>query len=312
MANCDNIAFDRIEDRKVYLKGVITGLDSSKKYCVYYLIKTYVNLHNDLVHYTYLTKRTSFDLESRGCYLPDMGYSGYKIFVWEIGVNCEDRKNLVCIGTVDVVADETKIVNFRVRDSTGSAVSGVKITVGGERHPIETLYTDGSGRASTGIKTRMWCTARCVPGSDWGCVDCYERWFHSGDMIIDFEIKGDTAVVPPVPEPPKPECTDGDKKPGKVCVNGHWEDALCTEGTYTADRKKICRGGAWVSVGEEPVEPGPPTVAKYLTVEEANERIRTGQKCFIKCVLPILDLLPGITYAPGAWVPPLCAITAEP
>ena len=78
----------------------------------------------------------------------------------------------------------------------------------------------------------------------------------------------------------------------------------CVEGAYTADRKMVCRGGVWV-----PVEPG---VSKYLTVEEANERVRMGLPCYIKCVLPILDLLPGLPYTPGAWVPPLCAITEEP
>ena len=52
--------------------------------------------------------------------------------------------------------------------------------------------------------------------------------------------------------------------------------------------------------------------AKLLTPEEADERIRAGLPCYIKCTLPILDLLPGIPYTPGAWVPPFCVITTEP
>lgn len=80
----------------------------------------------------------------------------------------------------------------------------------------------------------------------------------------------------------------------------------CVEGTYTADRRMICRGGVWTTVGEGPV------AWKYLTVEEANERIRKGLPCYIKFVLPILDLLPGMSYTPGAWIPPFCAITGEP
>jgi hypothetical protein len=138
---------------------------------------------------------------------------------------------------------------------------------------------------------------------------------------------------------PKPECTEGDKKPDKICVGGEWEDAICAEGTYTADRKKICRGGVWEDVSAEEPEvppapectegdkkPGyvcsggkwvpvgiPPDVApEYLTAAEATERFRIGLPCYIKCVLPILDMLPGIPYTPGAWVPPFCAITTEP
>ena len=80
----------------------------------------------------------------------------------------------------------------------------------------------------------------------------------------------------------------------------------CVEGTYTADRKAICKNGVWVAVGGENGD------SKYLTFAEADERIRMGLPCYIKCVLPILDLLPGLTYTPGAWVPPFCAITREP
>ncbi len=83
----------------------------------------------------------------------------------------------------------------------------------------------------------------------------------------------------------------------------------CVEGTYTADRRMVCSGGVWVPVGEEPEVPG---VRKYLTVAEADERVRMGLPCYIKCVLPILDMLPGFPYTPGAWVPPLCEITGEP
>lgn len=188
MVNCANIAFDRLADGKAYLKGTITGLSSAKKYCVYYLLKVYENLPNKSVSYTYIVNSTSYDLKSHGCYIPDHGYHGYKVYVWEIGANCEDRKVMVCSGTVDIIADETRAVNFRLRDADGNAISGIKITVGGERHPNETLYTDGSGKASTSIDARQWCTARCVPSGDWECIDCYEHWFHEEDTLIDFKL----------------------------------------------------------------------------------------------------------------------------
>ena len=78
------------------------------------------------------------------------------------------------------------------------------------------------------------------------------------------------------------------------------------EGAYSADGTKICRGGVWVPVGEEP------EVRKYLTVAEADERVRTGLPCYIKCVLPILDMLPGLPYIQGIPILPGFAITEKP
>ena len=49
----------------------------------------------------------------------------------------------------------------------------------------------------------------------------------------------------------------------------------------------------------------------YLTPDEALLRIHAGEKCYIKCTLPILDMLPGLPYTPGAWIPPFCAITKD-
>jgi len=94
--------------------------------------------------------------------------------------------------------------------------------------------------------------------------------------------------------PPKPECTEGDKKAGYVCVAGKWQTAP--------------------AVPEPVVPPVEPPVAppKHLTPAEAEERIKAGLPCYIKCVLPVLDLLPGIPYTPGMWVPPFCAITTKP
>ena len=99
--------------------------------------------------------------------------------------------------------------------------------------------------------------------------------------------------------PPKPECKEGDKKAGYICEGGKWVP-------YTPPV---------VPPVEPPVTPPvvPPVAPpKYLTPEEAAERIRAGLPCYIKCTLPILDLLPGIPYTPGMWVPPFCAITTKP
>jgi len=98
--------------------------------------------------------------------------------------------------------------------------------------------------------------------------------------------------------PPKPECTEGDKKAGYVCVAGKWQPAPAVPEPV-------------VPPVEPPVTP-PAAPPEYLTPEEAAERIRAGLPCYIKCTLPILDMLPGIPYTRGAWVPPFCEITTEP
>jgi hypothetical protein len=114
--------------------------------------------------------------------------------------------------------------------------------------------------------------------------------YATADMPLATDIHSASVEVELIPTP-----TEVPTEPGEGCV----------EGAYTADRKMVCSGGVWVPVGEEP------GVRKYLTVEEANERVRMGLPCYIKCMLPILDMLPGFPYTPGAWVPPFCAITKD-
>jgi hypothetical protein len=66
--------------------------------------------------------------------------------------------------------------------------------------------------------------------------------------------------------PPKPECTEGDKKPGHVCSGGKWVP-------YT-----------------------PPDVPEEPEPEEG--------RLYVKFDFPYLDLLPGIPYEPWMWIPP--------
>jgi len=101
----------------------------------------------------------------------------------------------------------------------------------------------------------------------------------------------------------------------------------CTEGTYSADRAMVCRGGKWVPVSTPPAPgpevpgpapgpevpgPSPGVPAMYLTPEQAASRSAMGLPCYVKCTLPVLNMLPGIPYTPGAWIPPFCAITEKP
>lgn len=99
-----------------------------------------------------------------------------------------------------------------------------------------------------------------------------------------------------------------------ICSAGAWVPVSVpgtgcpTEGAYSADGTKICRGGVWEDIGEGNGN----GVRKYLTVEEANERIRLGLPCYFKCTLPIFDLLPGLPYMQGIPVLPGFAITEKP
>lgn len=135
-------------------------------------------------------------------------------------------------------------------------------------------------------------------------------WTDKYTTSVPVRILPTPAVAPPVvpPEPVPPE-------PAPPCP----EDAII--GEY------ICKGGKWVPYAAPPIPPPvvppfvPPVVPpveppvappKYLTTAEAAERIRSGLPVYIKCVVPLLDLLPGFPYTP--WIPilPGFAITDKP
>lgn len=81
--------------------------------------------------------------------------------------------------------------------------------------------------------------------------------------------------------------------------------AKCREGAYSSDGKMICRGGVFVPVGA-------PAVKEYLTSQEADEWVRAGKPCYIKCMIPILNILPGLPYSQGFPILPGFAITTKP
>ncbi len=64
--------------------------------------------------------------------------------------------------------------------------------------------------------------------------------------------------------------------------------------------------------GDEPFIPWNGQEIVEITPEQADERYEAALPCYIKCVLPLLDMLPGLPYTPGMWVPPFCVITTEP
>jgi len=176
---------------------------------------------------------------------------------------------------------------------------------------------------------------RRPPCGDYGDVDG-DGWVSPGDMIYTMRhtIFGDSEY-PMTTDQKRRADVNGDGKVteddaysiAKYLVGIHDTFAVCgkipttppcTEGAYTADRVMVCRGGKWfpVSVTTEPEPgvpaPGPGAPAKYLTPDEALLRIRAGEKCYIKCTLPVLNMLPGIPYMQGVPILPGFAITTEP
>ncbi|MCK4518299.1 hypothetical protein KAT92_05985, partial [Candidatus Babeliales bacterium] len=71
MASCSGIGIKEITSTRVLLKGVITGLDSSKRYCLHHFWGGWENVpRTNGQTYTYITGITLVDLSSYGCYVP--------------------------------------------------------------------------------------------------------------------------------------------------------------------------------------------------------------------------------------------------
>lgn len=224
MVFCGNIGVKSYSDTKVYLKGTVTGLDTSKKYCLHYFDWGDKNLPNKTYSYTYIKNKTSFDLGSAGCYVPRSAWADgeqMEIRCNEIGANCEDITKNACgeVLLLEIVQDQ--YVYYVVEDDAGNKVSNARIECYGD-----VLYTGTDGRASHTLNEGKTYYATCYPPAGYECVDCYESFTVTGTTIIDFKLKR-----PEEPEPePEPEewCfvdiqvtdEDDDNLDCRVCVPG--------------------------------------------------------------------------------------------
>jgi hypothetical protein len=93
MINCDNISIVSADSEKVYLHGIITGLDASKEYCIKYDEDghgSWVNAPNKIHNYTYMINTTSVDIGGYGVYVyRDPRYTTYAIRLFEVSGSCE-------------------------------------------------------------------------------------------------------------------------------------------------------------------------------------------------------------------------------
>lgn len=110
---------------------------------------------------------------------------------------------------------------------------------------------------------------------------------------------------------PRPECREGDKKPGKICRGGRWvpytpelpEEPHLFE---IGDRVRSVQHPEWgIGIVRSVYDSLVLVVFRTKTVELNVEDvyIMKGERLYIKFAIPWLDLLPGIPYEP--WIPVL-------
>jgi len=116
MTTCSEIAVKDTTSDKILLKGIITGLSSSKQYCLLYMAGGgFTNLPNGSYGYTYFTSRSSFDLDGAGCYVPVSDIPASKWFyvrLYEVSGSCENIVEILCIKELKYEGITTSLKNI--------------------------------------------------------------------------------------------------------------------------------------------------------------------------------------------------------
>jgi len=193
MVFCGDIAVKSYSNEKINLKGIITGLDSSKKYCLHYFDYDHVNLPNKTQSYTYIHGVTSYDLYAHGCYRPRVGIGvgdQFSISCHETGRTCEEILKNVCGETLKLEIKQDQYVYYVVEDDSGNKVSGARVECGGD-----VLHTGSDGRASHILNekdTNYYAT--CYPPTGYSCIDCNKSFIVHGTMVIDFKLEKESVT----------------------------------------------------------------------------------------------------------------------
>ena len=145
MASCSGIGIKEIGSTRVYLKGSVTGLDSSKRYCLHHYWGGWQNLPRSGLDYTYITGVTSFDLGRAGCYVPkDKTVEGmqFEVRLHEVERTCESIITEACTKVLRYEVTVQEYVHFYVRDDDRNPVNNAMCECAGE-----TVYTGSDGKA---------------------------------------------------------------------------------------------------------------------------------------------------------------------
>ncbi|MCD6163457.1 MAG: hypothetical protein J7K40_13735 [candidate division Zixibacteria bacterium] len=302
MASIKSAKKRKRENGKIYVSGYVDGLETGYNYCIMYSYNDgpMKNMGHGGMSYTFISlaslpkgssKRYSFS--ESGSWVTDEGDGTYKIICNMVGGRCEDVHVQESSRSFSVAAPYTPPTPPPPTCDEGAIVCE---------------YNEAEGR---------YMLKKCVNGKL-----VYEKWCGASDTCEGGVCVPPAGVTPPTP--PTPTCDEG----AIVCeyneAEGRYMLKKCVNGKLVYEKwcgaSDTCEGGVCVPpAGVTPPTPPTPhgavpivtptTEKKYLSRDEATVRINAGLPCYIKCVLPVLDTLPGIPYTPGAWVPPLCAIT---
>ena len=188
MASCSGIGIKEITSTRVLLKGVITGLDSSKRYCLHHFWGGWENVpRTNGQTYTYITGRTSVDLSSYGCYVPKnktIEGQQFEVRLNEVVNTCESIIREACTKVLWYEVTEQRYAHFYVRDENGNPIDNARIEVSGE-----TKYTGSNGKTYFILDTGMTYYARGYAPSGYTCTDCNESFYHDSDRVVNFYVK---------------------------------------------------------------------------------------------------------------------------
>ncbi len=290
MATIKNIGIKSQTSSKIYIEGYADNLETGYNYCIVYCYDTGANQNVGNTNYEYTFIKLSdrvkgsyldYDFGSRGLYIPNEGWGIYGVKIMMVGNTCEDFHN----------EEDAKYIPVSETPTTPPPGEEPDIPPTCEEGAIVCEYNEAEGR---------YLLKKCVNGKP-----VYEKWCGADDTC-------DGGVcIPPAAVTPTPTCEEG----AIVCeyneAEGRYLLMKCVNGKPVYEKwcgaSDTCEGGVCISPSGEPHVASP----KYLTPEEAAERVRAGLPCYIKCIIPILDLLPGIPYTPGFPILPGFAITAE-
>ena len=187
MASCSGIAVKEITSSRVYLSGVITGLESSKRYCLHYYSWGWKNMPSGNQTYTYFSGVTSLDLAGRACYIPTIDLNAgeqFEVGCHQVEASCESIITQACSKILKYEITEQRYVHFYVRDENSSPVGNTRIEIAGEAK-----YTGSDGKTYFIMDTKLTYYARAYAPTGYTCTECYESFYHDSDTVINFYMK---------------------------------------------------------------------------------------------------------------------------